>query len=1078
MKNTIQRLLSGFISSIMVVSFILMPIPNISISYAEEAAKDCPTEEEMANKGAIYVPGCKLDDSLTQAQLSKPTENVGAWVNIVEQAILGMMGVVLLDNLFYKYQYAYDPDLYGNDCGINKAAATTIRLAQLSALSYIIGDIDANTKFQKASQDAVDAGFAPKAKVWVPDKDSEEVKSAIDNGEDSPHDKAVAENDKQEEAYEALIEVLGKQEKAVKSKLWWTSAAEAGYLGVEVLELASIGKCKKKCTESYNEVIKKVKLNDDNSTEAKQGIEMIVSFLEGKIKLRKQAVLNSDLAKCKELINIKIDKIVNETNKQFNKFKQDGNKTQGEESNESNEETEENIGILAQAWNFIGASTVRDKDKEKNNIKIPFLSEGKEKVKKDEASDNNDNIESINTSRKVTQVTANSLQTSIADVNACKKALNELVDKTDKTKIDKKSKKDSCNVNTDDDACVTENKDYILALKDSVVANRAVSMWKNIRRTKIDKFLASDFSLRYEKTSCCGFNGISVSNAKNVESMLKTVRNIGKPESENPQLAKDIESIIADMVKIQKTYVKNAKIKKDAIDGSFVYTGFSQKSIMSKRRDIKTINIFKKEGSVEGTSGRFNIENVLPIIIENQLYTHVIDNLNRSKKLNSRSYLKQFAMQTQEVSRIGNEIRRYLKKEKISIANFSDRSKVDRLISSLSRVVSKFSIISSAHALDSSGLGGAVIGQGLGMLGGQLGGPWGQVMNVGGQYMSLHGLLKVIGLTELFLKPRSRALTWGALAIMGGASITFQGISLGLIQKRKKVMEIEYQRYLDSAAKRTSILQGRSGGGDLNLRTYEANTDSAGKMNIKTCVSANGNSFQPVSCPSVVPKSRFSIPELNSRMNNHLSPDSMKSLGLLQDTLYGAMTSGNLDGSNFSDGNLEAMSNLNNAMRKAAESERKAIDKMEQSLPSSLKSTPLEAMHAKFKKVFNGKGNNSGVTFDSGAGNLSSVSGPIGNKKEESVPTVTGGPAPTAGGAPVASTPSLDLDFGDGELAEESQKNSDFTAESTKKEEKLDDFVIQHDDISNKKDVSIFKILSNRYILSYPKVLEEEKSNQ
>ena len=47
-------------------------------------------------------------------------------------------------------------------------------------------------------------------------------------------------------------------------------------------------------------------------------------------------------------------------------------------------------------------------------------------------------------------------------------------------------------------------------------------------------------------------------------------------------------------------------------------------------------------------------------------------------------------------------------------------------------------------------------------------------------------------------------------------------------------------------------------------------------------------------------------------------------------------------------------------------------------------------------------------------------------------------------------------------------------AAGAKKPEKLDDFVLQHDDINKRKEVPIWKILSNRYILSYPKILDEE----
>ncbi len=63
----------------------------------------------------------------------------------------------------------------------------------------------------------------------------------------------------------------------------------------------------------------------------------------------------------------------------------------------------------------------------------------------------------------------------------------------------------------------------------------------------------------------------------------------------------------------------------------------------------------------------------------------------------------------------------------------------------------------------------------------------------------------------------------------------------------------------------------------------------------------------------------------------------------------------------------------------------------------------------------------------------------------------------------------LDLGLGeDGALTEGADLSADMKAE-----EKLSDFNVNESDITNKPDVSLFKLLSNRYLLSYPKVLNE-----
>jgi hypothetical protein len=68
----------------------------------------------------------------------------------------------------------------------------------------------------------------------------------------------------------------------------------------------------------------------------------------------------------------------------------------------------------------------------------------------------------------------------------------------------------------------------------------------------------------------------------------------------------------------------------------------------------------------------------------------------------------------------------------------------------------------------------------------------------------------------------------------------------------------------------------------------------------------------------------------------------------------------------------------------------------------------------------------------------------------------------------------LDLGLGDdGALT-----TGEDLSEGLKAEEKLSDFNVSETDITNKPDVSLFKLLSNRYLLSYPKVLNEMSSSE
>jgi hypothetical protein len=74
-----------------------------------------------------------------------------------------------------------------------------------------------------------------------------------------------------------------------------------------------------------------------------------------------------------------------------------------------------------------------------------------------------------------------------------------------------------------------------------------------------------------------------------------------------------------------------------------------------------------------------------------------------------------------------------------------------------------------------------------------------------------------------------------------------------------------------------------------------------------------------------------------------------------------------------------------------------------------------------------------------------------------------------SGGSPAFQSGGDDLDFFDTE-----EGNNEFALGDDKEALKLDEFEIDHDDINKKKEVSIFKILSNRYLLSYPVFLEKK----
>ena len=144
-------------------------------------------------------------------------------MGIIQQAIAAMMAVVLIKTLLYRYNR-----VYAQDCPMDKTARATMLMAQLSSLSYLVGDLVSNLKYKKLAKEAADKAFAVTNKADVENTKGEE------------RVKAKEYNDEQVKSFDTMIEVFDGQEKALETKLALTTVAELGYIAAEVVELVGI----------------------------------------------------------------------------------------------------------------------------------------------------------------------------------------------------------------------------------------------------------------------------------------------------------------------------------------------------------------------------------------------------------------------------------------------------------------------------------------------------------------------------------------------------------------------------------------------------------------------------------------------------------------------------------------------------------------------------------------------------------------------------------------------------------------------------------------------------------------------
>jgi hypothetical protein len=424
-----------------------------------------------------------------------------------------------------------------------------------------------------------------------------------------------------------------------------------------------------------------------------------------------------------------------------------------------------------------------------------------------------------------------------------------------------------------------------------------------------------------------------------------------------------------------------------------------------------------------------------------------------------------------------DEYRKYLDKE---FHKMYSEEKIDTKSLAFKRFINKFAselFIPSAHAIDVAGM---AVGAGLSLVAGKIDGPWSEVLNVGGKILTMHGMLGGFVKRTALPMPITRALTWTTLMSLSIMTHDFTHEAIGKVRDNIKVLDDELEKFKKSGATGSGFAGNRSGMGRDGLRTSKYGANQQGKMNIKSCVVVNGDSYLPAACPSLTPRNQFPTTKVSLGNSNDITPDHLNGLNMFNDTLYGS-TTGSIDPSNLSSGELGKLVSVSKAIAKANQKIRDKIDSHDKGIQGSKTkgNGSLSANIAKIRKVL--MGGESGSLTNSGPGGSGGTASPVASSKPtETLGTgnvVSGGGSGGGGSAPVAAIPSFDLDFGDeGEVAVGSDAIG--AAKSAKKTEKLGDFVMKHNDINKRKDISIFKILSNRYILSYPKVLEEETSVQ
>tara|TARA_B100001971_G_C18268008_1_gene596087 strand:- start:20447 stop:23788 length:3342 start_codon:yes stop_codon:yes gene_type:complete len=1087
MRNELKRLIMGFIYSLMTVSFIMSPIPFIGFNNAY--AEGLNTE-----RSKIYKKGENVDEIVQKAQMKNYTDEAGGLKAMIEQAVVGMMAVNLLSTLRFNYLYKVNPILYGNDCKANKAAKITMRIAQLSALMYIIGDVSANMGFKKAAKKAADEleGFNPTEKTNFENM-SDEEKEAWEEANEGQSADRLAEDNKQIGAFNKLIEILQGQEKALKKKKAMNMIATLGY-GINTgIEVANIIKCKMQCTtletlkNSQEHMMFQATLNA--AIAQAQAAAAAGVTAQGSCLGTCAPALVTQTAACQTLVG-SLGAWAAKFGVELTKDNATAVAKEAARVAKDTAETVENVTLFQKIGQFFNPENVENSPLSVENPTQAAM----------EADPNYQLVSGIPIADTVDDAEAGA-------VNGANAASTSAVGGT--------AQGTSAPIVAQAMTCSA------LGLPPAPLVPTSVGM-----------AIKSYTGYAFKPVECCGGDGLSkaglaqaytvfkvlnaqadalAGGAASAQAMGEVAAEIAKDQGIALAIdkAKDLAvqnlvSSFGDMGQIvQGAYSEmvegnDGALGSDALDsmaeemfgpdwsgaGTLIHHGVPKTGQLHRKKDIRVLGLFEKSGAEYTPEEREHYEGMKYYTKHN--FESILRRFALAKRLSlpvqsKEEELRVIAENDQNISNIMFFFNQIVEETPnlgdMNMAQMRKHRYWDTIISMIGNA-----FLPKAHAFLSGGMGMAAGGMALTMVAGMLDLPpfWSAILNVGAQFMLIQGLLGKIGKNWAFVKPIGRSITWG---LMTGILIlvnTWDKKALDKVKERIKLIEDERAKYIASSA-RSGIGAGEGyQAGQYQANSYQANAQNGGEAFIKQCAVPAGEGFKPASCPQKTTKSAFDVPKVDKVTAKLVSPDSFRGMATVSN-LSSKTSNGNLSDGDLSDSNLAAIEKQFNAIKARNDGLIKGLDNLEKkqfrnkkNKPSSLAKTIAAARNAISGNVKAIEG--SLASFGSnGSPNV------ISNKKDKGdngVVTASGSKAGgSAGGAATPAAGGFNLDLLGDEFGDDSAAGGDGSADgatAAKAEENLNDFEINHDDINKKKEVSIFKILSNRYILSYPKVLEEE----
>lgn len=1085
MRKELKRLFMGFIYSLMTFSFIMMPIPFSGLAHAQRGIEvDTYTNEDGdTSRKSVYKQGDDLGEAVNDAKAENYGETQEGFAAFIGQATSGMMALSLLNALFFKYKHE-DPIesvFYGDDCPKNRAAKITIRVAQLGSLMYLIGDLTANFKFTKVAADAADElqNFNPTEKTDFENMTEEEM-AARREADPKAADNAKDEADKQIQAFEKLLDILNGKKDAIETKKKMTTIASLAYGISTGYEIGSLIYCASKCT--LNTAMKDAKLSTGLPTLS----GTVLSLATAKANAMAAVPEPTGATKAMAIACGKLIAAVTANNSKIGvKVSKDIAKGAAEVTlklGTSAAGAAEGVSTFGKLGSIISEPVSNDPKVQAAAYLAEF----------------GDVLEKIKKGKKLADTAETAAQTAQA---AVEKAANGTIAGLTF-------------------ACIPEAvvpvEAYLAAYYDYAYTPVTCCGGDGIGTAQIVQYTVDSQSYLAQLKALGG--------AKSTATMLKSGLRIFGEEAAG-KIAERVGtaagkqalmSAFAGMPGVGQAVTQGAMEEvASATLGALASAARPKGSYPAFGLPKLPMVNFKNDIVLGGILGNYSsIKNPTPDQLEQMKRLREMENnklfdLDEGSKMFAKSTfegtlrslarqsfasrefvspqedMKFIVQQEQEIKNIMfffNQMLDEVPANELAGNGMKKHRYWDMVMNMVSNLV-----MPKAHAFIggmSGNMGLSVAGMFLPMLGQMLGLPpeWNSILKVGQKIMMvqavLGGLMKRWGLVS----PLGRSITWGVMTGVLLLVRKWDGDAIDKIKERITVVESERDRYENSVARRTAGPGKSYQGANYKKNNYQANSQNAGGAFIKTCVNATQRGFKPAgSCPGNTTKSTFEIDKSDPITAKVVAPQSPKGLSTLSN-LASKTANGSLKESDISGSNLAEIERMDAAIRAHNDKLIEGLDKFNDKIfkgkknkPASLASTIAKARNAITGST--GPINGSLAAF----GNPSSAPSTIANKKDEDSGIVTpgsnkGGSA-GGGGAATPSAGGFDLDLLGDDMGGEGMADAtgDAAGETAAKaEENLNDFEIKYDDINKKTEVSIFKILSNRYILSYPKVLEEE----